>query len=512
MKIKLISILLLTATVTSPGYGDYKDFLQELETYSPPPFFTQMSQSPIPDKAVSNRDQPPLPAFAHIKQLRQDYKELLNAENGIPFLGSNATPLYERIAGMAADAIAVQDRVAQRIVLEEIEILAALRHPAVLLAQKKVLAQIESFNQVMNLDDNLTQYSAFTRGINTQAGPVKMKDSIAAKYPYPGLTSLKGAVIRHGVDIQLEKMEVTRRDVITKLRNAYWSLVYVDASTQITKETIIAFNRLKDVATTLYKSGRTSFQDMIKINIKIALLKEALLTLESKKENIRVAIVKNLNLPADQTIGRPVVKTGFKKIDPPEALFQVAREHRPELKILRASVARTQTMIEMAESMIMAPFSLNLSLNENDAVNTAGTGAPKQAFPEKTMAAMKNNLPARPWYGLDDPWLRQTRHKLAGLKQALIKEENATDSLVQDTWFLADKHKRELVLNENLILSLSKSALDVSTREYESGAIVFAEAIDSYTSWLDVKLRIAQKQKDLRIAMAALEQITGTPL
>ena len=110
---------------------------------------------------------------------------------------------------------------------------------------------------------------------------------------------------------------------------------------------------------------------------------------------------------------------------------------------------------------------------------------------------------------MDDPWLNQTRQKLLGLKQTLIKEENATDSLIQEAWVDVDKNKRELKLFEDLILSLSKSALDVSTREYESSTIPFSEAIDSYTSWLNVKLLIAKKQKDLGIAIAKLEWITG---
>nr|MDA3789259.1 TolC family protein [Desulfobacula sp.] len=73
-----------------------------------------------------------------------------------------------------------------------------------------------------------------------------------------------------------------------------------------------------------------------------------------------------------------------------------------------------------------------------------------------------------------------------------------------------DKNKRELALYKNKILSLSKSALDVSTREYEAGSIPFSQAIDSYTSWLNINLTIAKKQTDLGSSIANLEKMIGS--
>lgn len=77
---------------------------------------------------------------------------------------------------------------------------------------------------------------------------------------------------------------------------------------------------------------------------------------------------------------------------------------------------------------------------------------------------------------------------------------------------MADKNRRELVLYEKKILPLSKSALDVSDREYESGSIPFSQAIDSYTFWLTVKLTIASKKSGLGASIASLERMMGKTL
>lgn len=169
-------------------------------------------------------------------------------------------------------------------------------------------------------------------------------------------------------------------------------------------------------------------------------------------------------------------------------------------------------MVEMAESMKQSSFTLGLSYFEADHVNTAGTSAPQQPFAEKTMASMKNNQPAKPWYGVDSPWVQQTRQTLAALENTLTARENATDRMVNNAWVQTDKNRRELDLYKNRILPLTKSALDVTTREYETGSIAFSQAIGSYTDWLAVKLTIAGKTRDLGIAFAALETVVGKKL
>jgi outer membrane protein TolC len=447
--------------------------------------------------------------LAEIETMKHEYEKKIGKNNEILFISDLDSKLFSRLVKISQDKEAVKRTISHTLVLDEIEILSALRNPGILSAQKKIKAEIESFDQVMDLDANLKQYSAFTEGINTKIGPLKMKDSIKQKYPFPGLTSLKGQIISQQVAVLVGKLDIARKNVITQTRKAYWDTVFVEQSIKITSETIDAFNRLNGVAKVLYKSGKTSYQDIIKINIKIEILKEDLVTLSSKKRTIGVKLLELLNLPPNTRIGAVVLKDFYKQVLSPAVLYPLARKNRQELKIIRHKIRKIQRMIEMSESMIQEPFTLSFSSYEDEAVNKVGTGATKSSFPEKTMASMKNKSPLKPWYGIDDPWLNQTKQKLLSLKQTLVKQENATDRMVRDAWAAVDKNTRELDLYKKRILPLSKSALDVATREYEAGSIPFSQAIDSYTYWLKVKLTLVKKQTDIGISTANLEKIIG---
>lgn len=506
-----ISIILISGLIyVSPLSADYSEMIQAIENYRPPEYYTNsLRQESANDRSIGKADMYTDTFFLEIENLKLKYDRDIENDQKIAFISDVGITTFSQLSSIASDIEAAQRLFGNNLKLNEIEIIAALRNPAVLAAQKKIKAELESFNQVMDLDTNLKQYSAFTEGINNRMGPLKMKESIKQKSPYPGLTSLKSRVISEQVATLVEKMRVVQKGIITDSRKAYWDLVFIERSIGITSETIDAFNRLKAVATTLYKSGKTSFQDVIKINIKIQILMEDLATLLSKKKNVEVKLRELLNLPSNTNLGNVVTGSSYKKVSDSENLNVIARQNRQELKIIRHQINKVQNMIEMAESMIQDTFTLNFSFNEDEAVNSVGTGAKKSSFPEKTMAAMKNASPAKPWYGVDNPWLNQTRQNLSSLKQTLVKQENATDRMVREAWFMTDKNLRELKLYRDSILPLSKSALDVTTREYESGSISFSQAIGSYTDWLKVKLTIAKKQTDLGITTAILEKIIG---
>jgi cobalt-zinc-cadmium efflux system outer membrane protein len=514
MKHGIISLLAFCILSISPLYADYDSMKDEVKAYAPPESFRIMSDPGIPEKEQGKEQGHGMgdkinPDFSHLEALKTTYEEKVSDGSARLLATGVDAKIVQRILAIASDPGAVKKQIQQTIVLDEIKIMAALRHPAILAAQKKVMAEIQSFDQIMGLDDTLRQYTAFTKAVNNKAGPLKSKDSIKMTYPSPGLTALKGRIIQNQVAIQMEKMEIVSKQILTDVAKSYWDLVFIEQATQITRETLGAFNRLKDVATILYKSGKTSFQDVIKINIKMEELKEDLVTLTSQKKNIEIRILELINLPADTRMGRAIVAPLSPQPPRPEKLYPVAKKYRQELKMARFQIHKLEAMVEMAESMTESPFTLGLSTFDNEMVNTVGTDAPKEAFASKTMAAMKNNNPIKPWYGVEEPWLNQTRQNLSGLRQVLVKQENATDRMVRNAWFNVDKIRREYRLYKDRILPLSKSALDVSTKEYEAGSIPFSQAIDSYTYWLKVKLTIAKKQAGLGASFAELENIMG---
>ncbi len=518
MRFKLAAIILVLVVpgFAVPALGDYDQMQEALHNYTAPEFFVRFAgEDTGSDADLEYRvDEAFERAVDQVKSMKAE-QEKASENRSFLFVNSTDSSLVASMMETAKDNDAIAARLKKGVRLEEIRILAALRNPAVQAAQRQVIAAMASYDQVTGLDETIYAYQGLTRGVNPGAGPVSMKGSIRGAWPLPARTALKGRIVTQDVEMAKTRQAIVEKNTVTLAAGAYWDLALVDASLTITRETMEAFARLKDVATSLHNSGKTGFQDIVRINIRLALLKENLVTLASKRKTVSVRLAEVLDLASDTPMGRTIPVAGVKKATDTESLYATAIKHRQELTLIRQKIDKLSHMVELGESMTNAPFTLGFSFNENDLVSSQGSFEQKRQksnFPEKTMAGMKNNQPSNAFNSVSQPWLAQTRQRLESLKLDLVAQENAAVRMVREAWFTLDKNRREMVLYKRDILPLSKSALDVSTREYEAGAIGFADAILAYTDWLDTRLDLAEKRSGFGKALAVLEQMTGTQL
>ena len=510
---RTLLILGILLTVSTAARADYLDMKAEFEAYTPPPYFeSQMRDVSEPAEEPSSEASASDIRKTRIREIRTSWEASLHGD-GEEFSFLNISPERVERLGMAAEDEEQAGAVVRRkFSLEDIEALTLLRSPRIKAAERRVRAEIESFSQISNLDEILRQYAAYTEGLMTGVGPMKGRDPVRMKFPFPGVLSLKGDIVNQNVRAAKALLEATARDVRAEVRKTFWNLLFVRKSRNITGETVKLFRHLKTVAETLYKSGTASFQNVIRAETKREILDEDLHTLRKRQRNLEEKLCELLNLGPETKIGVPKRAKLNKKIPPLKSLHALALENRQELTRIRAMIGKTEGMIGMAETMILPGYSLNLSVYEDEAVMKTGSAAMKESFPVSGDAYRGAGLPKMPWYGTNDAYLRQTREKLQALRQDLRQAETMTGTMVQNAWFDLDRATREFGLYKHKILGLSKSALEVSNREYESGTLPFSDVISSHTNWLGVRLTIERKRGDIGVAMAELERVVGIPL
>jgi outer membrane protein TolC len=484
---------------------------QEIETYNPPSFFQDLTR-PSPEREEPFQDTDFDAELQKIAQIKSQWlKSLSRAEAGAVFFQPDAR-LLRSLRPAGTDVHAAGEALKGKFTPATLATLALLRSPRVKAAENRLRASIEAFSQVQNLDEILRQYAAFTEGLKTGVGPMKGKDPVNVAFPFPGVLALKGQIVQQEVKAAREDLEAARRETVTAARIAYWNLLFSHQAQTITAETIGLFEHLEAVATTRYEAGKASFQDVIRIRIKREILDDELITLREKQRNLESKIREILYLAPDIKLGFPQAAPPVEKIPTQQTLYKIAQERRQELRRLRANIGKMERMIEMSETMVLPPYTLNLSLYEDEAILKVGSFARKDAFPTSIEVSRGAGLPKMPWYGIQDAYLRETRQKLDALREDLKQAEAATVDKVRSSWFELDRARREISLFKNKVINLSKSALDVTTRGYESGRVPFADVIAAYTLWLDANLSLANQQSRFGVAWAELEQVVGMSL
>ena len=419
-------------------------------------------------------------------------------------------PLARTLSGVDRDEKKAVALLKKQISPDLLSAMALLRNPAIARARELVDAESAAYTQVADLDLVLGQYAAFTRGVMNGVGPVRGRSSIEMEFPFPGVTALKGQVVAQSVAGANEALALAERNAVIDVQKAFWDRVYLIRAREITRETLAVFKNLHGVADSLYRSGRTGFQDVTRVTVKVDILEETLLTLQEKQQNADSLILSLLNLPPETVLGPPVQLTPSFAVPDIATLYTRAQQDRQELRQIRAGIGKMERMVELAETMILPGFDLGFSRYGEGAVMQVGSLAGAPSFAETIPASMGKGLPKKPWYGTGASWLMETRKRLAAKREALRSMEADTRKMVRKAWYELDRAVRRSKLYGEKVVALSATALDVSTREYEAGRISFADVAGAYSDWLQARLGHARAVSDIGISRAQLARVTGT--
>jgi outer membrane protein TolC len=506
-------LLLLAGGMTAAiqACTGYQELRRGWETYESTPLYRDYSKPALARQIPSapvNRDFEK--EVKKLQDLQRKWEDTLRTpEKGNAFYEPDPARFHALLPA-AKDPSWAGEFLAKGFTLEDLEILALLRNPGVKSAEQNLRASIEAYSQVSNLDEILRQYTAFTKDLMAGIGPMTGEgESMELKFPFPGVLALKGEVVTQEVKASREREVMARRMAITQVRQAYWNLLYTIRAEKITADMLTLLSHLESVAKTRYETGGTSFQDLIKVSIERDKMGEELKTIVEQQSNWKVKILEILDLPPGSKVGSPSARTPPSEIPPLDLLYSAALEKRQELREMRAMIGKMERMIEMAETMIYPPYSLGLSHFQNETIAQTGTMRMKEPFPLKTAASTGAGLPRNPWFGTNDAYLRETREKLAALREELKKTEDETFFKVREAWFRLDRAKREEALYAQRVVNLSQASLEVSTRAYETANVSFADVIMSYTGWLSDNMALAMKRSEMGMAQADLEEVLG---
>jgi len=511
MKAKLVLMILLVlslAVSTHAGYGDLKE---AYDSYQPSIYYQSQLRSPEdlrppvsgePDRQEKESvyDPPTTGPPADKVNLARDVVGHLDS-NRLTALMPAATDHQAAVMALSGSYT-----------LETLVSLVILRNSAIVSAEKSYRAAIEKLSQVEELDTILRQYSAFTEGNMTGVGPMKGMDPMNMKFPFPGVTALKAQVVQKEIEIAKLELEKAIRNETQAIKGTYWNLLYVMQAQAIAHELLTLLAHLEGVATTRYEAGKTSYQDVIKIRINKETLEERLVTLGERETNLEISLLAGLNLSTEVGMGSPQRTTIEATVPDINSIYVQARNNRQEIRQIQAKIGKMERMLEMAETMILPPFTLNLSLYQDEAGMQVGTFNKMDTFPQSTTASRGAGLPKNPWYGSNDAYLREIRQKIEALKAKRKSVENNTIRMVRKAWFDLDQSKREEFLYAQTIVDLSQTSLEVSTRGYETGQVMFADVFASYDLWFKARLALERKRADVGIYWAKLEKAVGRHL
>ncbi|MFQ5560513.1 MAG: TolC family protein [Nitrospinota bacterium] len=367
-------------------------------------------------------------------------------------------------------------------------------------------ATLEKYGQVTNLDEILNQYSAFTKGLDMKIGKPHHNKRVNMNFPFPGMLALKGEIVNKETLIARLDLVKTVQSVLVKTNNLYQNIIFQNEAIRITEETLLLLSRLKDVVETVYSTGRSSLNDVMKIEMEIDKLQTDIAEKRDKKDALQVKLNKLLNISYEfvpKVSPKPMPQfLNYSKKD----LIREGLETRIEIKGLHASLDKMKLMIAMAEKRFYPDATPGYSFFQNRTIRQVGSEAPSSAFGSRPM------IRGASWFGMNDAYIRETRTKLKAMEEKLESLKNKTVDEIFTAIFRYEKAERFRKLFKDRLVPKSQITIETTEALYSTGKVDFLELIDSEQRNLKYKLSLEKAIRDLNIEAMNLARLVGAKI
>jgi len=391
---------------------------------------------------------------------------------------------------------------ADRVNLDSLVQKALANNPAIKAAESHWQAVSERPKQVRSLPDPQFSYSRFVESVETRVGPQKHVFTLSQSIPFPGKLGLKGKIAKEDASAARQNYEAVIRDVVFRVKSAYYDLYWVDRSLDILNRYLRLLTDFTKVAGQKYATGQGIQANVLKSQVEVSSVLEKKLTFQKMRESITARLSRLLNR-ARTAVGT-VVEIDTSRLQLQEdVLVATALANREELIGLKAMVRKSEYKRSLARKDFLPDFSLKANyIDVREGLSTA-PDAGKDAW----SLTFGVNLPI--WLGKRNAAVREAEKEISANQQAFEDLANQVKAEVWDLHAQIELTSRTLDLYEEGLLTQAESSLESALSSYRTGKLDFLDLLDAERMLLNLNLGYVKEQAGYQKYVAALEKAVG---
>ncbi len=508
-----VFICLIMLTVLVGGCANHRletyEELRSTEIQQPAYYHTEV------EKRVSNTESDPIIASdpfldeveAKVLKYQEQWQVQLESETPMPDLfydlSGDTVKAYRQLAASPEEA---KTRLAQSIELELLIALGYEWNPGLKSAREKIRAVLEQYPQAVYLENVLRQYNAFTKQLDTKAGPMSHKEMMAMKFPFPGTLTLKGQIVTEDVLIAQKEFEIVLRDLVTQIRLAYYDYLFLIEATRINEENQALLQQMIAIAQAKFRVGQGKYSNVIMAQVELSKLADTIITLEQQRETIIARLNTLLNASTDLPLGVPVPIEEERVIPALAELYALAVQKRQEIQKQKLAISKMTLAVEMAKQMTYPDPTLGASYFEN---RSMGNLKHTQKIPVTFMTQRTLNPANTAWFGHRDSYIHEMDVKIEAMEHRIEELESSLRFVVKKHHFGMETANRSIRLYRHTLLPQARQALDAANTAYQAAQIDFLSFLDAQRTLLNLRIVEQRALRDYRQHLAQLEQAVG---
>ncbi len=399
-------------------------------------------------------------------------------------------------------AYAVDQTPQPSLVLSDLIQEALVRNPEIAAARKQWEAASQRIAQARTLDDptlsvqwwNTPESFNLGRSENTIVG-------LSQNFPFPGKLALKKDVAGRSADISEQAMRAKERDLIARLKQAYYDLFLAHKAIQIHHEQIDLLKQFVEIANAKFRAGKGSQVDVLKAQVELSTLHQQLPVLDQRRDTAQGKLNQLLDRDPRFPLAPPQEPREERFDQDLEDLYRAATAARPELKAADLAVQRNEQSHALARREYFPDINLGVQRFQNfQAPNGFG-------------AVVSINLPFAFWTKSKyDAAVQEAAAAVAAARADLRTVENLTRFQIRDLLAKVRASWEVAVLYRTTVLPQAEQGVAAARAGYRTGRTGFLDLIEADRAWRGFQLEYYRALVEREHRLAELEQVIGADL
>jgi outer membrane protein TolC len=376
------------------------------------------------------------------------------------------------------------------------------RNPEIVAARQQWEAASQRITQARTLDDptlsiqwwNAPESFNLGRAENTIVG-------LSQKFPFPGKLALKEKVASRSADMTEQAVRAKERDLIARLKQAYYDLFLSHKAIQIHHEQIDLLKRFFEIANAKFRAGKGSQVDVLKAQVELSTLHQQLPVLEQRRDTAQGKLNQLLDRDPRFPLAPPQEPREERFDLDLEDLYRAATAARPELKAADLAVQRNEQSRALALREYYPDINVGVQRFQNlQAPNGFG-------------AVVSITLPfafwTKPKY---DAAVQEAAAAIAAARAEQHTLENLTRFQIRDLLAKVRASWEVAVLYRTTVLPQAEQGVEAARAGYRTGRTSFLDLIEADRAWRGFQLEYYRALVEREHRLAELEQVIGADL
>ena len=323
--------------------------------------------------------------------------------------------------------------------------------------------------------------------------------TVQEKFPYPGKLKLRGAIADRQAEAAGWAAELTRRQVVSEVKAAYYSYFYTFKAVEITQKNKSLLEKLESIAEARYRVGKGIQQDVLRAQIEVSRIDQKLIVLEQEKKTAQARINTLLYRDPEAPIPPPAT------VEPPgfttslQDLYALARANDPALEGDRRMVEGSRDAVQLAQKAYKPDFSVSYSYQQRPDLQDSNGFMVGINIPIFFRSKQREGV-------------IEASHDLIGAERSLDARETTVDFEIKQQFLAATASENLMNLYSKAIVPQSSLALESSMSAYEVGKVDFLSMLDNFIYVLDYEVSYYQELSNFETALARLEPLVNRDL